>query len=107
MVSPSYKAAYAIGSPNPSVLTHAPSALRGRAGYSPKTAGFYPNEPAGISLQTTLLHGSGPETQQIKPTHFIKVINNGFAFLQRRKGVKLAVIGQFRVFEVVTGLLIA
>ena len=35
------------------------------------------------------------------------MINNGFAFLQRRKVVKLAVIGQFRVFEVVTGLLIA
>ena len=85
MVSPSYKAAYAIGSPNPSVLTHAPGALRGRAGYSPKTPGFYPNEPAGISLQTTLLHGSGPVTQQIKPTHFIKVINNGFAFLRAKE----------------------
>jgi hypothetical protein len=35
------------------------------------------------------------------------VINNGFAFLHCRKAVKLAVIGQFRVFEVVTGLLIA
>jgi hypothetical protein len=35
------------------------------------------------------------------------VIDNDLAFLHCRKAVKLAVIGQFRVFEVVTGLLIA
>ena len=81
MVSPSSKAAYAIGCKNPSVLTHAPGALHDRAGYSPKTGEFYPVAGPEILIKTTLGALFDGLITEINPHGLHKVINNDFAFL--------------------------
>ena len=63
------------------MLTHAPGALRGRAGYSPKTARFYLMVCPKILLKTTLGALFDGLITEINPHGLHKVINNDFAFL--------------------------
>jgi hypothetical protein len=64
-----------------------------------------------IGLKTTQSACFGARGPEIIRHAAHKVIDNGFAFFARhwlaQEAANLAVIGQFRVFEVVTGLLIA
>ena len=62
-----------------------PGALRGQAGYSPKTGEFYPVAGPEILIKTTLFGEEEAPCREINPHAPHKVINNGFAFLHAGK----------------------